>query len=412
MEIPQISSQILLLCGVALTGIILARLMRLPFALICVLVGFAFGQLLPWLQLDTGIRASNFSDIIFFALLPPLIFEAGWHIDPARLRHWLPMILTLAIVGLLIATLVGASLLFLGFNHPVGFPFIAALLTACLLAATDPVTVIQQLRSAHAPADLAVVIEGESLFNDATAIVLFSAILSYALAIGDNSAGPGMATIISFGVKFGGGLVCGAIAGVITTLLLRLAPERASVNLTLVLSAFATFCASETLFHVSGIVAVLICALLCRRLAQLTADTHNSANDTMDWLGLLCNALLFTLMGLAFEPNMLEQRWLAMLLGVFAALIARTLAIYSCLALSRRLFGIELPPAYPPVMIWGGLRGAVTIALALSLPTELPYWWTVQAIAFGVVLFNLFVQGPSNQLLLRWLLKRPAAPEQ
>ena len=418
MPIPQLTAQVLLLCGVALSGIVLARILGRSFALTCVLVGFAFGQLLPWLELDTGVRAGNFADIIFYLLLPPLLFEAGWQLEPKLLRRWLPLILILALAGMLVATAVGAIALYFGIAHADGFPLIAALLTACLLAATDPITVIQQLRSANAPQDLAVVIEGESLFNDAAAVVLFGAILSFAL--GNEDAGSTAGMILTFAVKFCGGLLCGVLAGAITTLVIRLAPDQASVNLTLVLSAFSAFCASEMLLHVSGVMAVIACALVTRamlsenapsagqektpgcalRKVTLPAQALESADDTLSWIGLLCNALLFSLMGLAFEPEMVEQRWLAMVLGILAALIARAAAVYTCLALTRRLRGDVLPWRYAPVLVWGGLRGAVTIALALSLPTDLPYWWTIQSIAFGVVLFNLFFQGPSNALLL------------
>ena len=409
MDLPALLGQVLLLCGLAVTGVVLARVIRLEYAVVCVVCGFGFGQILPWLAIDTGIRASNFADIIFFLLLPPLIFEAGWQLDPRQLRRWVSLALTLAIFGLIIATLAGAALLFFGINHSAGFPVIAALLTACLLAPTDPGTVISQLRKNNAPDDLAVVMESESLFNDASAVVLFSVILGFALG---NQ--PGLhqvsAALLSFGLKFCGGLLLGLAVGGVTVLLLKLATDTATRVVILVLTIFTTFYLGESLAHVSGVMAVLSCALLTRRFAALPAVQQTGAETTFGWLGLLSNALLFTLMGLAFEPDMLTERWLAMGLGVVAALLARTMAVYLSLALSRLSGAPGLELKYAPLLVAGGLRGAVTIALALSLPTELDYWWTIQAIAFGVVLCNLFVQSPANALLLRHILGKQASP--
>lgn len=405
MDLPTITGQVLLLCSLAVLGLLAARLLRLPFALACVVLGFGFGQLLPWLQLDTGIRASNFSDLIFYLLLPPLIFEAGWMLEPAQLRRWAPQILSLAIIGLLVATTVGAAALYLGINHPTGFPIIAALVTACLLAPTDPGTVINQLRTNQAPHELEVVMEGESLFNDATAVVLFAVLLDFALGA-DSGPSPILAAVLDFGIKFGGGLVAGMLSGAALAGLLRIAGEGAPRQLVLLLGIFGTFYWTEHLMHVSGVMAVLACALVARPLSRITESDHVATEDTLAWLGLLCTALLFTLMGLAFEPDMVRERWLAMLLGVGAALGARIIAVYVCLALAKVAGGNHLPFRYAPLVVGGGLRGAVTIALALSLPVALDYWWTAQAIAFGVVLVNLFIQAPLNG----WLLKRQISP--
>ena len=116
----------------------------------------------------------------------------------------------------------------------------------------------------------------------------------------------------------------------------------------------------------------------------------------------VANALVFLFMGITVTLGMFEERWLAMLIGVAGVLLARALGIFSCVPLLNRAAPIE-PIGYPfqLIMLWGGLRGAVTLALALSLPTSLDYWWTIQSIAFGVVLFTLFVQATTTAPLLR-----------
>lgn len=401
MDLPLVTGQVLLLCGLAIAGLVFARAFGIGYALVCALCGFIFGQLLPWLPIDTGIRASNFADVIFYLLLPPLVFEAGWQLDPRMLRRWAPLICTLAILGLVVATLAGAVVLYFGIGHASGFPPIAALLCACLLAPTDPGTVINQLRSNNAPANLETVVEGESLFNDATAIVLFTVILSFALGADAGGSNSIADAALAFCTKFGGGLLLGLACGALASLLLRLARDAASQQWILLLTVFGSFYLGEHLAHVSGVMVVLACALSTRFLSNFTDEQQETSERMLDGLGLLCTALLFSLMGLAFQTDMIAERWLAIALGILAALAARTLAVYLSLFLTSLTPAANLDYRYGPLLVGGGLRGAVTIALALSLPTDLEYWWTIQSIAFGVVIFNLFVQGPGNGVLMR-----------
>lgn len=395
MDVSTTLGQFLLVCALGLGGLALNQVSRLSLPLSCVLCGAAFGQMLPMLGLDTGIRASNFSDVLFFLLLPMLIFSAGWHMSPKSLYRQLPVILLLCLVGFTVFSLSFAASIFFGINHPAGFPVIAALVCAVLLAATDPAAVINQLQHSTAPEDLTVTVEGESLFNDALTIVVFSVLISLATTSNDSFDHRGVAML--FAGKLFGGILVGLASGLLTAALLFLIRTEHGHSLTLVFSAFGSFYIAEAVFHASGVISVLCCALLAR--GMLTKNLERSS-DATGWLALLCNAVLFALLGLAFEHEMFTERWLAILIGIVAALVARALGVAACISIAARLPGSTLGWKDSPLLIWGGLHGAVTVALALSIPTELPWWWTAQSIAFGVVLFNLFVQGPTIGLLV------------
>lgn len=400
MEITSITGQALLLLNVALLGMVVARLSRIDVTLCCLATGFALGQLLPYLSLDSGIRAGNIRELVFYLLLPPLIFYSGWHIRPRQLRRWLGLILLLAIVGLIVSTLSTAALTYIGIGHPTGFPWAAALLAGIMLAATDPVSVTAQLRQARAPQELDTLIEGESLFNDATAIVLFTAILELAL---NGHAGLELgAGLQQFFSTFTGGLLAGVAAGLITAILVLLLQSPAATNFTLVLAAFSSFYVGEHLLGVSGVMTVLGMTLVSRAcLRSHEQEFMRSAHDTWDWIGGAFNALVFTLMGLVITPAMFSDRWLAMLIAIVATLLARAVTVYAITALSSRARR-DMPANWKPVLVWGGLRGSIAIVLVLSLPLELEYWWTLQSMVFGVVLFSLLVQGSS----MKWLLHR------
>ncbi|MFK8041902.1 cation:proton antiporter [Congregibacter sp.] len=401
--IAIIVEQILALVGFTLIAGLVQRLTKLDLPLACVLVGFAAGQLISFIGFDTGIRASNLQDIVFYVILPVLVFEAAWHLDAKLLRRWLWPVLLLATLGMLISSIVAAGLSFLGINHPSGFPWVAALLTGAILAATDPVSVIDQLKTARAPEDLATLFEGESLFNDATAVVLFSLVLTMALTP-EVMHGNGFSL---FTAVFLGGACLGLVTGLLASILLLLLGRPSSTTIVLLFTAFGSFFLAEHFFHVSGIMAVMVAALIARSFLKEVENTVASGlAHTWAWSGELLNSILFVIMGLVITLGMFESHWLAMLIAIGAALIARLCAVAACGVITG-FTGRRIPRPWQFIMVWGGQRGVIALALALSLPTELDYWYTIQSMVFGVVLFSLLVQGTTTAALIRrWAPER------
>jgi CPA1 family monovalent cation:H+ antiporter len=392
---------ILAFAAIGFIGLIIARRVAIPYSLILVILGFITSFLLKPLGWDTGIRASNFEDLMLFVLLPILIFEAAFSLNIKTLFKFMPNIITLATLGLVISTVIIAVFLFFGINHE-GFPIIAALLAGVVISATDPVAVVSQLKQMKAPDDLNILIEGESLFNDATAIVLFGILLSIALGTSEPSV---LGALGEFGFVFGGGIIVGALIGFVIAKLTQLIDKSAAnMTLTTLLLAYGTFYIAEHNLHVSGVVAVLFAAVSFRKVAEETLKKiDHDIHEIWQFLGVFANIFVFILLGLVITIDMFTTMWIAMLLAIVAAFISRLVAVYSSVWLNNVTFGQKTPTKYPPIMIWGGLRGAVTIALVLSLPTELPYWWTIQSIGFGVVLFTLIVQATTNPILMRKL---------
>jgi CPA1 family monovalent cation:H+ antiporter len=394
----SVMGQILALGCMALMGLLLSRLARLELTLACLLTGFLVGLSLGYIQFDTGIRAHNLHEIVFFIILPVLIFEAAWHLKPHLLRRWLIPVVVLATLGVLISCVVTAALVFVGVGHPEGFPWIAALLTGAILAATDPIAVISQLRALNAPEDLTALFEGESLFNDASAIVLFTIILSFATMEGGSQESSYLAF---FSLVFFGGILVGVLIGLLSAIAILLIGSPPATVFVLVLTAFCSFYISEHLLHVSGIMAVMASSMIIRvLLTEVESSVAKGVSYTWEWLGLAFNSVLFVIMGLVITMDMFVERWLAMLIAIIASLLARALAVGSCALITKPLTN-NISMGWQILLTWGGLRGAIAIALVLSLPVELPYWWTIQSMVFGVVLFSLLVQGTTNSYLIR-----------
>lgn len=398
MNTANLVGQILFLSGVGLFGMILARLTRLDLTLACLGAGVLAGALIPFLNYDSGLRASNFHDLVFYIILPILIFEAAWYLEPKRLRKWLVPSLLFATIGLMICSSLIALGAYFGINSPTGFPWVAALLTGAILSATDPVAVVAALHRLKAPADLSTLIEGESLFNDATAVVLFAGLLSF--AAGEPTAGPGE-YIGEFAVVFIGGGLAGALAGLLAAILALLLGDRSKATVVLVMLAFGSFYVAEHILHVSGIMAVVAAAICSKRLlAEHEDQLLSGIGLTWSWLGQLFTALIFVLMGLAIELSMFSSQWLAMLIAIVVAVSARFITVFLVSPVCG-ILGHAIPVSWQLVLSWGGLRGAIAIALVLTLPTSLPYWWTIQSMVFGVVLFSLLVQGTSCAPLIK-----------
>ena len=391
---------ILIMAVLGTLSAVIARYIRLPLASILIFSGFVFSLFIEPLGIDTGIRAHNFQDIIFFIFLPALIFDAAYNIDYKLLIQQLEPILILAVFGLLISTVLTAVSVYYAIGY--GFPFVAALLTGALLSATDPVAVTNQLKQLAAPKSLETLVEGESLFNDATAIVLFSILLS--LATSSTTSITVYDAVVKFIIIFLGGALVGGVSGLLAIVITRLLNNIASITFVSLLTAYGSFYIAEHLLHVSGVMAVLLAAILFAKHQQNQNNktVMKSIKQVWEFLAYFFNTLLFIVMGIVITVDMFTQRWLAMLIAIAAVLVARLVSVYISAALSEHVFHKPIEDIYKPVLVWGGLRGAIAIALVFSLPVELEFWWTIQSMTFGVVLFTLLVQAPTN----KWLLKK------
>lgn len=398
MNIELVTGRALFLALMALAGLTISRLLRLDLTLGALISGVLFGFIVTTADLDTGIRAHNFKALVFYVVLPVLIFQAAWHIRPEVLRRVMLPALILAAPGVLISCFVTAGLVYIGIDHPAGFPWIAAILTGAILAATDPVSVVAKLNQLHAPEELEVLIEAESLLNDAAAVVLFGIVMAFATGM---VSGAGSGVAVDFGVVFFGGLMVGVLTGLLVAAFAKWMASSAVVSIVTVISAFGSFYLAEHILHVSGILSVVTSALTIR-LRLNDPDHLEGATNTWEWLGLLFNALLFALLGLVITYDMFLYQWLAMLIAILAMLVSRLIAV-GVSAFGSRVLGQPLSWAWQAVLVWGGLRGAIAIALVLSIPVELPYWWTIQSMVFGAVIFSILIQGPTVGMLAKRL---------
>ncbi len=377
----------------------LVERLKIPFSAFLVVLGFGAGELFTTFGGDTGLHWQLFHDLIFFVFLPVLIFEAAFNIDIRQLFKNLPLILLLALPLMLLSTAITAALLYYGIAHPSGFPWIAALIAGALLSATDPVAVLALFKRVGAPERLRTIIDGESLFNDATAIVLYTLLL--ALATGEQQgASLGDATL-RFLTIFVGGALAGGLAGLLAVLLHRIVEGEAARGVLSLLAAYGAFLIAEGL-HVSGVMAALSVGLVLGH-AHRRSPEMASLHAIWEYKAWIANTLLFLISGISFQVAMFTDQWLAILIGIAAVLVARAVSVFAFVPLLGALPGVEpLPANWRPVVWLGGVRGAVTLALALSLPLTLDYWWTIQSVAYGVVLWTLLVHAGA----MPWVLRR------
>lgn len=400
--VTTLVGQVLYLLMAVAFGLVLARILHIDYALGCLAAGAVAGLLPPAIDYGAVLPAYNLHQLVFFVILPVLIFEAAWQLDPRALKRWLGPVLLLAILGVAIFTVIAATLLYYGIHHPAGFPWAAALLTGAALAATDPVAVVANLRRSGAGGDLLILMEGESLFNDTAAIVLFSLILGLATQAAEGAVQPFGGAMLHFAQSVVGGLALGALCGLATVALVLFLRAAGSALMILVLAAFGSFYLAEQIVGVSGIISVMMCAIVARAgLHRREGSQLAGAAFTWQWLALALTGLVFVIMGLSITFEMFSQYWLAVLIAIAAALGGRALAIFMTAPLAR-FVGPPISKPWRLLLGWGSLRGVIAIALVLSIPTALPYWWTVQSMVFGVVLFSLLVQGTSSG----WLVTR------
>jgi CPA1 family monovalent cation:H+ antiporter len=369
------------------------KLVSMPVAL--VLLGFISSEIWVSLGQDTGLRWEILRDLVFYLLLPVLIFEAAVNINVTRLRREGLLVFSLAIPLLLVSTLISALVIQLLIGGLLGNVWALAILCGAMISATDPTTVSSILNGKHSRTRVVSILEGESLINDATTITLFIMISSlltipgYDLNWGEFAG--------RFTLVLAGSVMVGLFLGWLFDLIIRpLNDVVLTTSVTLVL-AFLSFWIGEHLLGWSGVVSTLSAGLTIAWLQRKDLEEADVAFAFGSWriLGFLADAMLFFLVGMSITIDMFHAHWLAMSIGIVAAFISRGTIVFFGAGLLSRLPGQRpLKLGEQNLMIWGGIRGAVAIALALSLSMEVPHWYTIQSMVYGVALFSLVFQAP------------------
>ncbi len=367
------------------------RRARVPYTVGLVIVGLIIGAIPghPTIRLTP--------DLVMLIFLPALLFAGAWTYPTSLLRrNWLPIAL-LATLGVLISIIVSWIVLV----NFAGLPPQTALLFGAIVAATDPVAVLSVFRSLKADEQLSAIVEGESLFNDATAVVAFKVTLLLSVV----SAHATLATpIVDFVELLAGGAIVGGVAGSMGLLALRLTDDYIVEALGTLIIAYGSYFIAERL-NVSGIIAVIVAGMFLSRLGARFGSfttTRQSVNQLWDVVAFIANSMLFLLVGLSINLGELQSSLAASGWGIAAIALARVIAVYGLSGLSG-LLGRRLPVAWQHIFFLGGLRGALSMALVLSLPASLVGRDQLIAMVFSVVLFTIVAQGLAIAPALRRL---------
>jgi len=371
---------LLILVGALATvlGLISKRARMVPYPVVLAAAGVVIG-LLPGGQLGhVG------ADVILLAFVPGLVFEAALTLDLPELRRRLLPVGLLATVGVALMVLLIGTLTHL----IVGFSWASGMLLGAILAATDPIAVVTLMRQMRAPAGLSAILEGESLFNDGTGVAVFTAVLativSGAPSIGDAS--------LRFLEITAGGTVIGLAVGFLGLLLLRFAADAPLEILATLVIAYGSYLAADVL-HASGIVAVVVAGIVVARYGSGIGRLHGpQLLGFWSLLAFVLNAMLFILVGAALPAWELLPVLGFVVLAFLIMLVTRAIPVYGLLGVSA----IRPPPipwAWRHLTFWAGLRGALSVALALSVANVPGVDSRVALIAYGVVLLSLLVQG-------------------
>ena len=394
------------------------RFVKLPTAIGVMVIALAISLAIVALDvigLDHGLRryeesflrSIDFSGVLMQGMLSFLLFAGALHVDLDALKKYRWQVATLALVGTALSTaIVGLSLWLVLPWLGIELALMHCLLFGALISPTDPIAVMGILKSAGAPKNLELVIAGESLFNDGVGVVIF-ALLAGMLASG--SAPSASAALELLLREAGGGMAFGLVLGALLFYMLK-SIDNYQVEVLLTLAAVMGGYALANHLHVSGPLAMVVAGLMTGnggRALAMSDSTRRYVDMFWELIDEMLNAVLFVLIGM--EVLLISFSTPLLLCGAAAigmTLLARSLTVGMPVALLPALF--KLPPGSARVLVWGGLRGGISVALALSLPTG-PGRNIVLALTYSVVVFSILVQGLSIGYVIRSALGRPPA---
>jgi monovalent cation:H+ antiporter, CPA1 family len=379
---------LLLVLAVGSSVAIGAKRVGVPYNVALVLVGLlaVFADVLPKTPMDP--------EIILVAFLPVLVFEAALFADADSLRSAARPILALAVPGVAISLLATAGVA----TVSLGLPFSAALLLGALLAITDTVSVLLAFRSVRVPHRLAAIMEGESLFNDGTALVLVLVATSF-VASGKWS-GPEAAKSLTLAMV--GGVAVGAGFAALGGLVLRRTPDHLTAILASLVLVFGAALTAERI-HASPVIAVVVAGLGIGRAARTFLEPSRilALQGFWETAGFCLNVIIFLLVGMQIRASMLAQEAASIALAVLALHVGRAVAVYGSFGMLRLAVKEVVPLRWQHVMVLGNIKGALSMAAVLALPHDLPHRERLVTIVFGATFVTLVTQAlPFRRLLV------------
>jgi CPA1 family monovalent cation:H+ antiporter len=390
----ETEAMLVLLLVLATSVAIATTRLRVPYTVALVGAGLVLGPL----QLIEPPHLTR--ELLFFVFLPGLLFEAAYHLEYADFRRHVLPIGALAVPGvvaaagltaLVITPLAGSLHLATGFGWAEGLAF------GAIIAATDPIAVVALFKKLGAPRELGVLMEGESLLNDGTSIVVFTLIVA-AAAGGSVHAGQ---LVLDFAVTVGGGALLGIGVGLaVAEVMKRIDDPMIEITLTTI-AAYGSFVAAEH-FHVSGVIATVAAGMLCGNYAAtrgMTPSTRISVETFWEYVAFALNSLVFLLIGFEVHVGDMLGAWLPILVAYLAVLLSRGVVAGGVSALLRAR-GRPMPWRWTAVLWWGGLRGGISMVLALSLAPDFPHRDLLVTMTFGVVTLVILAHGLTVSPLL------------
>jgi CPA1 family monovalent cation:H+ antiporter len=382
-----IEAQALWLLIIAAAVAMFTKYIRLPYTIALVVVGIVMGalDLLPQMLLTP--------ELVFHIFLPILLFEAAFNIDILDLQKNARSIAMLALPGVLLATAVTAVVTYFGFQSWNGGPDFSwghAFLFGAIVAATDPISVLALFKELGVTRRLSLIIEGESIFNDGVAVVLFGVLLGMAQGEDFNL----LSAVRHFVVSVVGGGGIGVLLGLTVAKVMSLVDDHLiEITLTTIL-AFSAYLLAEHL-HISGVMAVIGAGLMTGNYGTrwaMSPTTRVSVSDFWEYAAFVVNSVLFLMIGIEVKIVDFGPLWVAVLLAVAAMLCGRAAAVFCTAPLIGKV-DKPLPGSWQGVLFWGGIRGAICMVLALSLPMDLPLRQLLMAMSYETRKGEVFALG-------------------
>lgn len=376
MSADRIELLVIVIAAVA----IIARRLRLPYTVGLLLAGIALG-LLPG---NEHLRLTK--ELVFSFLLPPLVFEAAINLRWPKLRADLLLVGMFATVGLALA----AAIVAFGMHWLVAWPLTSALIFAVLISATDPVSVIAAFKESGQTGRIRLLVESESLLNDGTAAVAFT--IAIALAVGGNVSVGG--AVWQFLMSAGGGILAGGLVAVVGLLIVgRTDDHLVEIVITLAIAYGAFLLAEE--FHLSGVLATLTAGILAANYGSAGSFTdkgREAVESFWEFGAFAANSVVFLLIGVRATRVAVVPFIVPTFIAIALVIIGRAVSVYGLSALfSRSRWRVD--SAGQHLLFWGGLRGALALALVLGVPDEVPVLSEITVVTLGVVIFSVVIQG-------------------